>query len=86
MKSKQGTFSYVYILQSLSHPNQNYIGHTEDLNARLTAHNAGQSPHTSKFRPWQIETALSFRSFDKALAFEKYLKTGSGRAFAKRHL
>jgi hypothetical protein len=42
-------------------------------------------PHTSKFRPWQIETAVAFRSKDKAVAFEQYLKSHSGRAFAKKH-
>lgn len=79
------SFHYVYILTSQSDPNRHYAGMTQNLQTRLQDHNSGKCSHTSKFRPWQIETALSFRSFDKALAFEKYLKTGSGRAFAKKH-
>ena len=75
----------VYIIRSLSHPDQRYIGMTNDLEARLAKHNSGGSPHTSKYRPWQIETAITFSEKDKATAFEYYLKTGSGFAFAKRH-
>ena len=41
----------VYILQSLSHPGQFYTGLCRDVSARLMAHNSGQSPHTSKYRP-----------------------------------
>ncbi|MES2603545.1 MAG: GIY-YIG nuclease family protein [Pseudomonadota bacterium] len=85
MRKTQGSFSYVYILHSLTHPDQTYIGLSDNLNARLTAHNSGQCKHTSRYRPWRIETAISFRSRDKAAAFEKYLKIGSGQAFAKKH-
>jgi len=56
------------------------------LEARLKSHNQGNNPHTSKYRPWQIETAIAFRSREKAVAFEKYLKSHSGRAFASKHL
>ena len=80
-----GTFYYAYILVSLSQPGRHYTGWTEDLGERLKAHNAGQCPHTSKFRPWQTEAAIAFRSREKALAFEKYLKSHSGRAFATKH-
>ena len=62
-----------------------YTGLTQDIEARLKAHNHGQVPHTAKFRPWRIETAILFRSREKAIAFEKYLKSHSGRAFAKKH-
>lgn len=79
-------FRYVYILTSQSDSTRHYIGQTEDLNKRLQAHNAGQVKHTAKDRPWQIETALAFRSPEKAVAFERYLKTHSGRAFAKKRL
>ncbi|MFL6844048.1 MAG: GIY-YIG nuclease family protein [Allosphingosinicella sp.] len=78
--------NYVYILQSLSHPDQFYTGLCQDVQARLKAHNAGQSPHTSKFKPWKL---LSYHWFEEprtAAAFERYLKSGSGRAFALRHL
>ena len=76
---------YTYILRSLSHPEQRYIGNTSDLKSRLAKHNAGEVPHTSKFKPWRIQTAVAFDSKEKAVAFEAYLKTGSGREFAKRH-
>jgi putative endonuclease len=53
---------YVYLLQSQSHPNQRYIGFTSDIQKRLTAHNAGQSPHTAKYRPWANIACFSFAS------------------------
>lgn len=78
------SFHYVYILVSVSHPEWHYIGFTDDLPKRIDAHNAGQVRHTSKHRPWRIETAIAFRSREKASAFETYLKTHSGRAFASK--
>ena len=75
----------VYILRSLREPTQRYIGLTNDLKARLEKHNSGGSPHTSKFLPWEIETTVTFTDPAKAAAFERYLKSGSGFAFAKRH-
>lgn len=78
-------FHYVYMLQSLSLPEHFYIGITEDLFERLKAHNSGKVPHTSKFLPWQIETAVASGDKAKAIAFENYLKNHSGRAFAKKH-
>jgi putative endonuclease len=80
-----GQFCYVYLLISRSRPDNHYTGWTEDLHERLKAHNAGRCPHTAKFMPWQIETAIAFRSREKAIAFEKYLKSHSGRAFAAKH-
>lgn len=77
---------YVYLLQSLSHPDQRYVGMTADIDQRLAAHNAGQSTHTAKFRPWKMIGYLAFTDEGKAIAFEKYLKTGSGRAFAEKRL
>ena len=79
-------FYYVYRLQSISSPDQVYTGSTENLQNRLAEHNSGKVPHTSKFIPWEIKNAIAFREKDKAAAFERYLKSGSGRAFAKRHL
>lgn len=76
---------YVYLLRSKSHPGQRYIGLTEDLKKRLTEHNAGRSPHTKKFRPWELVVAVYFSDPEKADAFEGYLKHGSGHAFANRH-
>ena len=76
---------YVYLLQSLSNPNKRYIGITSNLSNRLKEHNAGKSPHTAKFKPWQIVVAIRFADNRKAETFEKYLKSGSGHAFVKRH-
>ena len=80
-----GSFWYVYMLQSISGTPHYYVGMTDNLEWRLKAHNAGQVPHTARFRPWRVETAVAFRDKAKAVAFEKYLKTHSGRAFAKKH-
>ena len=76
----------VYILQSLSDPDRFYIGITHDVNARLAKHNANEVPHTSKFGPWRLKTYIAFTVEKQAFAFEKYLKSGSGRAFSKKRL
>lgn len=76
---------YIYLIESISNPTKHYVGLTTDLNKRLANHNAGKSPHTANFRPWQIVVAIRFADDKKATAFEKYLKSGSGYAFAKRH-
>ena len=76
---------YTYILRSIEHPDQRYIGHTADLRERLIKHNKGDVPHTSKFRPLRIKNAIAFETKEKAYAFEAYLKTHCCRAFAKRH-
>lgn len=78
-------FFYVYILVSICDSLHRYTGLTKDLESRLKAHNAGQVPHTSKYRPWKIETVVAFRSRQKAAAFERYLKSHSGRAFTAKH-
>lgn len=79
------SFHYVYILRSVSHAEETYVGLTDDLKARLAKHNEGGSPHTAKYRPWVIETAVAFSTREKAAAFEAYLKTGSGHEFRRRH-
>ena len=77
---------YVYILRSIPFPDQSYTGYTEDLKTRLSDHNAGKSLHTAKFAPWELTGYHAFAQKDKARAFEHYLKTGSGRAFAQKRL
>jgi len=77
---------YVYLLESTSFPGKRYIGLTRDLRRRLDEHNAGKSPHTSKHCPWRVAVAVWCADEGKARAFETYLKSGSGHAFAKRHL
>ncbi|MDD5704468.1 MAG: GIY-YIG nuclease family protein [Kiritimatiellae bacterium] len=79
-------FCYVYILRSETETNHFYTGFTEDLEARLVHHNSGGDPHTTKYRPWRIKTAIAFTERAQALAFERYLKSPSGRAFAKKRL
>ena len=78
-------FHYVYILRDVATGKRHYTGVTHDLQERLAMHNAGHVPHTSKFAPWYIETAIAFRDKEKAFAYERYLKTGAGRAYAIKH-
>jgi putative endonuclease len=78
-------FHYVYILVSEKDETRHYTGIAENLAARLAEHNRGNCASTARYRPWQIETAVAFRSEVKARAFEQYLKNGSAREFARRH-
>jgi predicted GIY-YIG superfamily endonuclease len=77
---------YTYVIQSIDFPEQLYRGHATDLKERLAEHNNGKCPHTSKYRPWRIKFYAAFETAELAQGFEKYLKSGSGHAFAKRHL
>jgi len=81
----QSPMWYVYILRSINFPKQEYVGATADLKRRLPEHNAGKSTHTAKFRPWELVWYCAFPDKYRALEFEKYLKSHSGRAFAKKH-
>jgi predicted GIY-YIG superfamily endonuclease len=85
MTKRGSTVKYVYILESLDSEHF-YVGITDDLRARLAKHNAGEVPHTSKYGPWRIKTYVAFSDAAQAIAFEKYLKSASGRAFAKKRL
>ena len=80
---------YVYILKSLSAPERYYVGCTNDVSERLRRHNAGfaasQSRHSPMHGPWKVTVEIGFEDESKAFAFERYLKSGSGRAFAKKH-
>ena len=78
-------FFYVYILVSEADDAKHYTGITQNLRERVRDHNRGVCPHSSKYRPWRLETTVAFRSEEKARAFERYLKSGSGREFARRH-
>jgi len=79
------TYYYVYLFVDQATGTHHYTGHTTDLAERLNRHNTGRVPHTAPFAPWRIETAIAFTDETKARAFEAYLKTHSGRAFASRH-
>jgi predicted GIY-YIG superfamily endonuclease len=76
---------YVYILRS-EDGEHFYVGATEDLRGRLKLHNSGSVHHTAKHRPWRLKTYVAFSDVDQAWAFERYLKTASGRAFAMKRL
>lgn len=75
---------YVYLLESEVSGGQRYIGLTTELKRRLADHNAGKSSHTSKYTPWRLVTYVAFSDVEKARAFERYLKSGSGHAFAEK--
>jgi putative endonuclease len=77
---------YVYLIESLAARRERYVGMTTDLKQRLREHNAGKSSHTSKFKPWQLTTYIAFTHRAMAEAFERYLKSGSGHAFANKRL
>jgi predicted GIY-YIG superfamily endonuclease len=79
-------FYYVYILASEKDPNRFYVGLTENFMERLLEHNSGKSIHTKAFRPWRIKTCIAFTNRQSATQFERYLKTSSGRSFAKKRL
>jgi putative endonuclease len=76
---------FVYILRSDSTPARHYVGLTSDVARRLVWHNTGQSGHTARDRPWRVLVSIEFATEQAAGRFERYLKSGSGRAFAKRH-
>jgi putative endonuclease len=80
-----GSKRFVYILKSINVPAQYYVGVTSDPKTRLEAHNAGLSPHTAAHRPWRTLVVIEFDEEEPALKFERYLKSGSGREFARRH-
>jgi len=76
---------FVYVLESEANAGRHYTGLSSDPAARLDWHNAGLSVHTRKFRPWKLLVSVEFANANTAARFERYLKTGSGRAFARRH-
>jgi putative endonuclease len=77
---------YVYILRSVEQAERYYVGITADLRSRLKKHNAREVPHTSKYAPWALKTYVAFSNEQQAFAFERYIKSPSGRAFAKKRL
>lgn len=77
--------TYVYLIESVNLRQQHYVGLTHDLKQRLADHNEGKSPHTRKFKPWNLIAYTAFAEAEVAQAYEKYLKSGSGKTFLKRH-
>jgi predicted GIY-YIG superfamily endonuclease len=76
---------FVYVLRNTGETTSFYIGVTSDVDARLAAHNAGHCSHTAKRGNWERHVVIEFPDEGRALRFERYLKSGSGRTFAKRH-
>jgi predicted GIY-YIG superfamily endonuclease len=79
------TRRFVYILKSIAAPDVYYVGVTSNVELRLRAHNEGLSGHTMRHRPWKTLVVIEFDEEEPALKFERYLKSGSGREFARRH-
>lgn len=77
---------YVYLLVSLPHPDQRYVGFSTNLKDRVKAHNEGASASTRPYKPWKLVTYSAFDDERRAREFEYYLKSGSGRAFANKRL
>jgi putative endonuclease len=76
---------FVYVLKNADPSLQFYVGLTSNVGARVSDHNDGRCPHTAMRRPWKLHVSIEFADEETALRFERYLKSGSGRAFAKRH-
>jgi putative endonuclease len=77
---------YAYILESVSKPGTYYRGHMANLKQRFADHNAGKCSPTSKLQRWKIKFYASFETLEMAQGFERYLKSGSGHSFSKRHV
>ena len=77
---------YVYIIKSINYPDQIYVGHTSNLKKRFSDHNCGTTAHTDKYKPWELILYMGFQDKMKAIEFEKYLKSGTGRAFREKRL
>lgn len=77
---------YVYILETVAAPAKRYVGFTSDLRVRLRDHNTGKNSSTAALRPWRLRTYMAFADKKRALAFETYLKSGSGHAFLNKRL
>ena len=77
---------FVYVLKNSEIPPRYYTGVTSNVAKRLAEHNAGCCTHTAKHGPWSVDVVIEFNDEQRAVAFERYLKSGSGVAFAQRHL
>jgi predicted GIY-YIG superfamily endonuclease len=77
---------YVKLIESSANPAVRYTGYTADLRQRLADHNSGKNVSTTPNRPWRLCTYLAFAIKARALDFERYLKSSSGHAFARKRL
>ena len=77
---------FVYLIRSTNNPNRTYVGLTKNVERRLNDHNTSRIHSTRRHKPWELVSVHWFQNPDKAKAFESYLKSGSGRAFANKRL
>lgn len=75
----------MYFVYSLKCKDGFYVGCTDDIKERLNRHEKGHVPATEKRLPIILEFYFAIKDKHKAFEFERYLKTGSGRAFIKKH-
>ena len=80
-----GDKRFVYVLKNADDDPHFYVGLTSDVQTRLADHNAAHCPHTAPRRAWPLHVVIEFSDEKRAIRFERSLKSGSGRAFAKRH-
>ena len=73
------------IVAPIGIPTRYFTGMASDLATRLRDHNASGCRHTAKYRPWIVDVVIEFPDEKRAVAFERYLKSGSGVAFAQQH-
>jgi putative endonuclease len=79
------TMWYVYILKSAI-DNKLYVGSTNDIARRLTEHNSGKVDSTKSRTPLRVEAYFAVKDKPRAVALERYFKTGSGRAFLQKRI
>ena len=77
---------YVYILKSLSHEDELYIGYTADLKRRVVEHNQKQNFSTKRYAPWKLIYYEACLNEIDAKRREKYFKTSQGRRLLRRRL
>ena len=82
-------FFYVYILVSEADTTTHYTGMTQNLQERLREHNRGVCPHSSKCRPWRLETAIAFQSESKHThlnAISRAAQAGNSHDAISKHI
>jgi len=79
-------YYYVYVVKSVNLPEKLYVGYTLNIISRLKKHNENGSTYTKGRGPWKLIFCCCFPDKFKALEFEKYLKSHSGRAFIQKRL
>ena len=77
---------FIYIIKSIDPQEKFYVGYTLNVDSRLLKHNEGGSVYTRDYKVWTLIMYCCFSDKGKALRYEKYLKSHSGRAFMKKRL